>query len=210
LADLVEDKVESARSSIQIAEAIVSPYPFQTPQVFLWMARVRQLLYEGDFRQAYRLLFEHWPRLHAARVLNVNYYAWVLYNLRVCCDLACMSVGCPEQAKVHADALWCIAKMRRFSESVFRTHASALGTVVHAHIGRTVTDDTWNCLEKNLHAADLKLLAIAVRWHRGIYTAGAAGEALRSDAMESLRSQGCADPKRLMNVILPGPASPPQ
>lgn len=209
LVDLIEGNPARGMESIQLAESVVSAEPFQTPQVFLWMARVRQLLYGGDASQARELLLEKWPLLSGARVLNVSYYAWQIIPLRICCNLACLFAKLGRRDPLVRDTQHYLAKLRRFEEIAFVVNAEALSLVADVAAGHNVSDDTWKATRARLLSVDLNLFATAIQWHRGAQLGGDEGQAICDEALLALSSQGCADPKRLMEIILPCPPNLP-
>lgn len=202
LSDLIEGNTTQARKSIDLAAAVVGESPFQTPQVFLCISRVRQFLYDGQPTAARELLIRCWPEIQRTHVIKVDCYAWTTYELRICCNIACIVSGIGDRQKYLKDARRYVSKLLRLSRSVMRAHALGFLLVLDSLSGKVVRSQEWDSVEREVEAADLQLFLVALRWFRST-SHGHESDAMRRWAINFFLSQGCAQPRRLMNVILP-------
>ena len=201
LADLIRDNVAEGRRSLASAHAVLADNVFETPQILLWISRIRQMLYEGDARAARSELLEHWDKTAVSSFMNVSYYEWLIRYLRVLCNLAVMSVD-PQQSSLYLqDARSELKRIWKLDQPTFLVYANALKLVTDAAAGLIPPPEQWQSVLQAARRHRLGLLVIAIEWHTAHWHSP---EDIHL-ARQQLLDEGCVAPERLMNVILPLP-----
>lgn len=203
LSDLVGDETLSARKSLFIAEKSIAIFQFQVPQFFLWLSRIHQSLYEGKAQEAQQILLKDWKQLTRSVALNTHHYAWLALHTRVCCDLVSARVE-PEQTRHWiADARRCARRMLRLEEPPFVSYARALLLVIDAVDGKIADDGLWKFEIAELERHEHHLTAAALKWQYCLYKLNSDDELMQTRSL--LTKQGCINPERLLNVVIPLP-----
>ncbi|MGN6546337.1 MAG: hypothetical protein ACTHK7_14885, partial [Aureliella sp.] len=201
LADLIGDDIEEGRRSLASAEALLTDKVFETPQILLWMSHVRQLLYEGDALAAHRLLIKNWPSVQANRFLSITYYEWLVRYLRIVCDLACAAKEPARRGVYLHDARRELRRLLKMKPRTFVLYAQALELAVEAASGGAPVIERWDRVLEAARRHRLDLLVLALEWHQAFWHPTGAANAARQRFLD----EGCANPERLMNLILPLP-----
>jgi hypothetical protein len=152
------------------------------------------------------------------------YYQWLLRYLRIVCDLACIAVD-PQRSSIYLhDARSELKRLTKLDQPTFLVYASALKLAIDAAAGQVAAPEHWQAVLQEARHHRLGLLVIAIQWHAAHWhtaqahtTQGRATQAHAaalqqaaggydfSDARQQLLDEGCLNPERLMNVILPLP-----
>lgn len=207
LTDLVRDDVEQAARSLIAASASIDQQPFQSPRFFLWMSHVRQSLYEGDCAKAATKLQSEWPQFSQSSLSGVVHYAWLAYSLRLCCHLAMLREH-PELGSVHRTiAAQCLKQLSSYRESSFAMTAEAQTLAYESMLGKPAAPIRWERAIEKLESLGFHTMALAVLWHSSLYLPPERAARVREEARNGFLSRGCANPDRIMELILPLPAS---
>lgn len=199
-ADLIRDHVEQGRQSIESAQAVLPTNVFGTPQILLCLTRVRQLLYEGDPLAARHELLRQWTRAESSSFMRVAYYQWLVRYLRITCDLACARHDAGQAAVYLHDARGQIRRLMKLDQATFLVYANALKLVTDAAAGQVPPLEQWQAVLADARQFKLGLLETAVQWHTQHWHAPQC-----ADPRGQLLEEGCVNPERLMDVILPLP-----
>ena len=133
--------------------------------------------------------------------MRVAYYRWLWDFVRFRFYLACAQVD-PQQLPLYlSDARNELKSMRKLVQPTFAIYTEALKLVVDAAAGQVAAVERWQATLQAAEQHGLNLLVAALRWHAAQWHATENGEAAR----QQLIDQGCVNPQRLMNVILPLP-----
>lgn len=201
LADLIRDDAEEGRKSLASAEALLTDQIFETPQVLLLMSHVRQLLYEGNAQEAHRLLVSNWPLIQANRFLSITYYEWLVRYLRIICDLACIHAEPSQRAFYLRDAHRELRRLLKLKPCTFLVYAQALELALEAAGGHVPPIDRWQQVLQAARRHRLGLLVLALEWHQVFWYPTGKDDTARQRFLD----EGCGNPERLMNIILPLP-----
>lgn len=203
--DLVSDQTDAARASLKIAENAIASDTFQAPRFFVWLTKIHLHLYESDHESAQRLLWEDWRELSRSMVLSTNHMSWLALHTRICCDLL-SAVKEPAKKKYWArDAQRCAKKMLKLEERPFIAYGRVLGLVADAAAEKQRPLAEWDAAIAELETLNRHLLANAARWHRSLYSPPEEADTFRQIAKSSFENEGCIQPERLLNMILPLP-----
>lgn len=208
--DLVDDRVEQARASLNIANQAIVDQGFQSPRFFLWQTRIHQALYENDWPLAREILEQDWPHLDRSLIMNTNHYRWVALCARLRVDLLALRQCSSSRAQLLRDARRCALHMSRLEEPVFVLYAKAFSLVIEANYGDPKRDHSppavaWESTIEKLHRLDHQLLARALQWHYSYHAPQDQRSQLRCDAQAAFAREECVAPHKLLNIIIPLP-----
>lgn len=201
LSDLIRDNAEEGRRSLASAKAVLTGKSYGTPQILLWTSHVRQLLYEGDAVGARNELLAEWPATESSSFTQVMYYQWFARYLRITCDLACAWTDPERTAEYLLDAREQLKRMNKLAQPTFLVYADALKLVLDAAGGQVPAVDRWQSVLQAARQHKLALLVMALQWHMERWHRTGVDGAARGHLLD----EGCVNPERLMNVILPLP-----
>ncbi|QDV21743.1 serine/threonine-protein kinase [Aureliella helgolandensis] len=206
-ADLVLDRIDLARESIALAEQSAANQPFQSPRFFLWLSRVQQALYEDNPAVAQKILWEDWKPLKQSLSMQSNHYRWLAYSIRTCCNMLSARQNPQQREQWLSKARRGARRMLKLEEGGFVAYGKAFLLATDAAAGQVAPQQQWDAVVTELESHGLRLMALALAWHQGIYHPSSAGKNLCDIAQQRLVQQGCIAPERLLNVILPLPHS---
>lgn len=200
LADLIVDNIEEGRRSLARAQSVLTDDNFETPQILVWLSRVRQLLYEGDALAAREMLLQKWRTLQSSSFFRVMYYEWFVRYLRVVCDLTCYHADRNRPNAMLDDAYRELKQMEGLQQPTFQVYANALKLIVDAAANQLAPSLQWQLTIEAARQNKLGLLVYAVQWHMSKWYPHEV-----QSTREKFLAEGCVNPERLMNLILPLP-----
>ncbi len=205
LADLIADQPAEGRRVIANAESDIQNHPFESPRYFVWISELRQELYEGNTEAASSIMELGWQRFSESRLSNLTHYVWVANSLRLCCYLASATPQSGKRDLILKEASAICKRLSNSREPMFALVANAQEVVVKAALGTIAPRSKWTETIEALRQSDMGLFAIATAWHASIYWPDVDFLGDGRTAEQFFREQGCAAPKKLMQVILPLP-----
>jgi len=210
--DLSEHKVEQARTALDIADRAIANQPFQSPRFYLWLSRILLAVYREDWKQAQALLAQDWSKLANSLVLRSKHSMWLALSARICADLVSHRLDPQTQGTTSGrwlrDARRSVKHMLAMDERVFAAIGKAFQLVVEAAAGKVAEPSTWKSHIAQLHHVNHQLLGLALQWHASLHAHPSESAQLQQATEQALREAGCAQPRLLLNIVLPLPHSP--
>ena len=207
LTDLILDHPEEGRRSIAIVEAEVKHQAFQSPRYFLWLSQMRQELFEGNTDAAISVRDHGWKLFLESRVSNFTHYMWGANCLRLCCCLAAVKSHPEMKDSLLREATGICKQLRSTQDPLFSLVAEAQELVVRAAQGRIAPRSRWAEVVERLSRSDMRLFSLATAWHASIHWPEDNLSSNAKSAEQTFREQGCNAPEKLMQLILPLPAT---
>lgn len=205
--DLVADDIAAGRNSISQARNSIGSQTFQSPRFFLWHSEVMQLLYEGQAAKARDLILRHWRELEGSYIFSTKHYHWLALWLRMCCNLVCLRQQALNKSTLYRDALYCIRKVGKLKQRAFVAYRDAYTLVLDEHIGKVAATARWEGAINKLSRANHHLTANALRIHQEL-ALELHDEFDSQKLFSTLLSEGCVNPVRMLDIILPLPSHP--
>ncbi len=205
--DLSENKVDQARSALDIAATAIANQSFQSPRFYLWHSRILLAVYEQNWENAQKLIAHDWSKLAKSLVLRTKYTLWQALSARICADLVSHYHDPRSRGKSKSrwlnDARHSVAQMAALEDRVFVCIADAFALVVDAASGKIADQATWNAQVEQLRKANHHLLALALQWHQSLYGTDSAQRQLA--IKQAMFDAGSVNPPQLLNIVLPLP-----
>lgn len=203
--DLIDDNPQQGRQSLELAQSCMGDQRFQSPKFFLWLTEVRQQLYEQDACSARVSMDQHWQTLRQSSLMKIKHYAWLAYKIRLCCQLACMKCSPEDKAHWLAESHQCLKQLKQLGVPKLQVVNNAQALVVSAASNQIANQTEWSNGVQRLKESHFDLFAYALQWHQSLYATGQQAKQLRLEAQSFFASQGCVQPEKLMDIILPLP-----
>ena len=155
----------------------------------------------GDVGAARAEMLRQWPKTESSSFMQVIYYEWFVRYLRIVCDLACAWSEPHRSTEVLHDARNELKRLMKLDQPTFLVYANALKLVMDAAGGQVPAPQHWQSVLQTARQHKLGLLVVAIQWHAERWHPTGAPGAARGQLLE----EGCVNPERLMNLILPLP-----
>jgi hypothetical protein len=225
--DLVVDDRAGARRALETAANAIANQSFQSPHFFLWLSRIQQELYEGNYLHASGLLERDWAQLKQAYIFGTNHYRWLALCLKMCCLLTQLREHNAIQAracgpdKESPESGWprpahnllrsgpltaagqTVREMLRLEHPPLVAHGQAFQLVLEANAGRVAVRSRWESIIDRLDDHGHHTYANALRWQQALYCESDEGLARAAEAR--FLEQDCVAPRRLMDILIPLP-----
>lgn len=198
--DLVVDDVEGARSALRLAEGAISSQSFQSPRFFLWLSRIKQELYEGNYEKAYETLDRDWNQLDKAYVFRTKHYRWLALCVQLCCCLVMLREGLGKKSEILRRARNGLTQFRKLEYRPFTMYADAFEISLSAIEGQPLSLSRIQLTVDEFEHFGHTLYANALRWHLGCHES--TRDALQ-EAQDRFAAECCVRPDRLMEILIP-------
>ena len=200
---LVLDEPSLAHQFIRDTIAALPRTRFLLPNVWALNLEVYIALYAGDGARAWSLVESQWPAVSASYVLEVEYVAIILLDVRARAAIA--SATNEHQERRLKDALRCARKLA----SKPSTWAHPISLLIQAGVATVRQQKQLACqllerAETEFRAAEMAHFVAACQYRRGLLVGGAAGQALVTAADAWAVSEGVANPRRVFEMLAPG------
>ena len=203
--DLVADDVRGSQQGIAKGRNSIGSQTFQSPRFFLWHSEVIQLLYEGRGSDARALTLMHWRELENSYIFSTKHYHWLALWMRMCANLVCLRERSEKRSALRHDALHCIKKVRKLRQPAFVAYGEAYSLVLDVELGKVSPRDRWDAAVSALHKSSHHLTASVLDIHKRLaHEPETQGNENR--LFEFLLQEGCVNPRRLLDIILPLPS----
>ncbi len=202
-ADLVTGNIQRAEQAIESSKHLVQSEVLVQPTFYHWLTQVNVALYQGNVDLAQSTIQEQWKWVAQSGLLGLGFFAMMAYGARINANLLRLRNRQEDRwiiTEIHQD----IAQLRQLPYRSFHWIAMAYQLIVDAHGNGSIDRSQWQAVKAALARSGLSLYAQALQWHESLY---AGTSDLPENIIDSLCKQGCAEPSRLMNLILPLPAA---
>lgn len=216
LSDLVADDVPRAQQALQWSTNAISNQTFQSPRFFLWLSRIQQAIYEGHSEEAHQLLQTDWKQLANSYVFSTNHYHWLALCLRMCCNLVHLREGARRRSACLRDTRRSISLLAKLKDPAFAIYGQVFQLVLDSARQKQIESQRWERTICTLQNFGHTLHANALRWHQDLATSHSPRNSFQANhpptpngdvisPERTLREQGCQNPAKLLDIIMPLP-----
>jgi hypothetical protein len=201
---LASDQPTAAQQFIADTIAALPATRFLVPNVWAFNLKVYIALYAGDAERAWSLVESEWPALAASYFLRVEYVAIIVLDVRARAGIAAATNE--NRRRRLRDALRCARKLDRKHSG----WAHAISLLIRAGVAsvkqqKPVALGLLERAETEFRAAEMAHFVAACQYRRGTLVGGEAGQALVTAADAWAASQGIVNPRRVFEMLAPGP-----
>lgn len=193
LVPLARDRSEEALISIDRAAEIFSNTPFASQKFTQLMERTRIHLYRGEGQRAHELVENAWPDLRKAGILRSDGMGLQMRYLRAVAALHRLEA----EGAASKDSLLAVAgrEIRTMSKSSL-PNAAPFADAIHAGVAFAKGNDP----REHVESAAKGFAAVAMEIHRAALHIALER---RPDEIDTVRSQGVADPEQFARIFAP-------
>ena len=207
---LVQGDVEGARREAALAIERWSKAGFHLQHMHDMVAQAHIALYEGEHREAHRVLAGRWPALEASLSLRMQTARVHMVHLRARTALASAAALPDRRSFLERRAL--LAEVRRAARALDAERvpwAEPLAASLRAGVAAIRGDeqtalDALDSAARGFRVLGMELFAAAVRRRAGALLGGERGAALAGEAARWMTAQGVVDPDRITAMLAPG------
>lgn len=203
-ADLVTGNMQRAEQAIESSREFFRSEALVQPVFYHWLTQVQVALYQGNADLAQSTIQEQWKWVTQSGLLGLGFFSLMAHSARINANLLRLR-NQQEDRWIVTEIQQDIAQLRQLPYRSFHWVASAYQLIIEARVNGSMDRSQWQAAKIALARSGLSLYAQALQWHESLY-AGTNDLPLES-IIDCLRQQGCAEPSRLMNLILPLPAA---
>ena len=207
---LIQGDPARARDEAALAIERWSSAGFHLQHMHDMVALAQIALYEGDAREAYRVLDERWAKLEASLSLRMQTARVHVVHLRARAALALAATTTRRRDLLRRRSL--LAEVDGAARSLEREDvawalplaASLRGASASIRGDAGEALDAMNRAAQGFRAAGMALFAATARKRLGALLGGERGAALSGEATRWMRAQGVVDPDRITRMLAPG------
>lgn len=203
-ADLVSGNIPRAEQAIESSRDLVQSEALVQPTFYHWLTRVQVALYQGNAELAQSTIQEQWKWVAQSGLLGLGFFSLMAHSARINANLLRLR-NRQEDHWIVGAIQQDIAQLRQLPYQSFHWIATAYQIIVDARVNGTMDRSQWQAAKVALARSGFSLYAQALQWHESLYAG--TNDLPHESIIDSLRQQGCAEPGRLMNLILPLPTA---